>query len=100
MNISGNKNNIAVVVVGYNRKKSIKRLLNSLLNSHYLNDNVPLVICLDNCGNNDVYDFANQFNWRFGEKFVNYRWLYVLLKLRLSLFFNFALGIPDYDMSN
>ena len=70
MNISGNKNNIAIVVVGYNRKKSIKRLLNSLLNSHYLNDNVPLVICLDNCGNNDVYDFANQFNWRFGEKFI------------------------------
>lgn len=70
MNITGNKDNIAVVVVGYNRKNSIKRLLDSLSNAFYFNENVSLVICLDNCGNNDVYDFANQFNWSFGEKII------------------------------
>lgn len=64
------KNDIALVVVGYNRINSIKRLLDSLLRAHYSHD-VPLVISIDNSGDEKLYDFVKEFNWPFGPKFIN-----------------------------
>lgn len=64
------KDKIAIVVVGYNRLNSMKRLLGSLLHADYPDNNVPLIISLDNCGNSKLFDFANQFEWPFGTKKV------------------------------
>ena len=38
---------IAIVVIGYNRINSIKRLLLSLENAYYDNDNIDLIISID-----------------------------------------------------
>jgi hypothetical protein len=65
-----NKEKIAIVVVGYNRLRSIKRLLNSLLNASYPNNNIPLVISIDCSGNLEVYGYVRDFNWPFGDKYV------------------------------
>lgn len=65
------KEQIAIVVVGYNRLKSITRLLNSLLNAHYPEKPVPLVISIDCSGDETLYHYVRNFNWPFGEKYVN-----------------------------
>ena len=70
---------IAIVVVAFNRDKSLKRLLNSL---NALNvskdDEVPLYISIDrakeeNLENKSVLKIANEFKWKFGEKVVDYK---------------------------
>lgn len=61
---------VGIVVIGYNRTDSLSRLLKRLNTCDYLDDNVPLVISIDNCGNNRVFDIANQFLWKHGEKRV------------------------------
>ena len=48
------KEKIAIIVVGYNRLSSLKRLLGSLLRADYPDKDVPLIISLDNCGNSIV----------------------------------------------
>lgn len=72
-------NDIAIVVVAFNRDKSLKRLLNSL---NALNvskdDEVPLYISIDrakeeNLENKSVLKIANEFKWKFGEKVVDYK---------------------------
>lgn len=66
-----NKENVAIVVVGYNRLKSISRLLQSLLSADYPNNNIPLYISIDCSGDTELYDYVRQFNWPFGDKYVN-----------------------------
>lgn len=69
---SENRNRIAIVVVGYNRLKSIKRLLTSLSRAKYPEDvDVPLVISIDCSNNQELYQFVNNFKWPYGEKYVN-----------------------------
>lgn len=63
-------NRNAIVVVGYNRIKSITRLLNSLLSAEY-SEEVPLVISIDCSGDTEVYQKAIDFEWPFGNKYVN-----------------------------
>ena len=60
----------AIVAVGYNRPKSLKRLLNSIQKAAYPdNVNVPLVISIDHADNfEDVYEVADEFKWEYGEK--------------------------------
>lgn len=58
----------AIVVVGYNRPKCIQRLLTSLKNVEYCNNNVPLVISIDYSGSDDVLQCARNFDWPYGEK--------------------------------
>ena len=53
-----NKDKVAIVVVGYNRIKSIRRLLNSLLVAKYPNDDVPLVISIDCSGDLELYSYV------------------------------------------
>lgn len=68
---SGNKDKIAIVVIGYNRLPSIKRLLSSLINADYPTDDIPLVISIDCSGNEQLYDYVRNFKWPYGEKYVN-----------------------------
>jgi len=60
--------NIAIVVVAYNREKSLKRLLNSLSNAFYDNENIELIISIDKSNNKEIYKIADDFNWKYGEK--------------------------------
>lgn len=67
---SSNKDKIAIVAVGYNRKKSLDRLLKSLNNAIYDVD-VPLYISIDASGDEDLYDYVKQFPWGHGSKYIN-----------------------------
>ncbi|WP_018757572.1 glycosyltransferase [Paenibacillus terrigena] len=62
--------NLALVAVGYNRPKSLQRLLESLTNAIYDGDAVPLIISIDQSGNSEVESIAKEFNWPYGEKVV------------------------------
>ncbi len=66
-----NKGKIAIVVVGYNRIKSISRLLDSLLCAKYPSNDIPLVISIDCSGDEELYSYVRTFEWPFGEKYVN-----------------------------
>lgn len=65
-----NKQKISIVVVGYNRVKSIQRLLSSLLNAQYPHNDIPLVISIDCSGCTELYDYVQKFKWPHGEKYV------------------------------
>ena len=64
-----NKSRIAVVVVGYNRINSIKRVLGSLSKAHYSVD-VPLVLSIDASGCLPLYEYVKSFEWKHGDKYV------------------------------
>ena len=66
-----NRDKIAVVVVGYNRLDSIKRLLGSLTLAEYPVEDVPLIISIDASGDPELYEYIRQFKWTFGDKYVN-----------------------------
>ena len=71
INIPENKEKIAIVAVGYNRKKSLERLLSSLEVAYYQHEDIPLVISIDASGDEEVYALAREYNWTHGEKYVN-----------------------------
>lgn len=62
--------NIALVVVAYNRVKSLERLLSSLKHAHYGANNVTLIISIDKSDTTAVSDYANNFEWPHGDKIV------------------------------
>lgn len=64
--------NPAIVVVAYNRSKSLTRVLRSLDNAVY-NSSVTLIISIDNGDNKDILNIANDFKWKYGLKKVIYR---------------------------
>lgn len=66
-----NIDKIAIVVVGYNRVHSIRRLLNSLLSAEYPSQDVPLVISIDCSGDTELYDYVKIFEWPYGNKYLN-----------------------------
>ncbi|UCJ14909.1 hypothetical protein K5Q02_13605 [Pseudomonas sp. MM211] len=57
-----------IVVIGYNRPKSLSRLLGSLIKARYPEGEVRLVISLDNSGNPQPRQVAEAFDWPHGEK--------------------------------
>ena len=61
---------LAIVAVGYNRPRSLQRLLQSLHAAEYDGDKVPLIISIDHSGNKEVAAVAEAFEWRHGEKQV------------------------------
>ena len=65
-----NRTKTAIVVVGYNRINSIKRLLASLEKAHYPNYDIPLVISIDASGNDVLYRYVQNYEWKFGTKYV------------------------------
>lgn len=62
---------IGIIVIGYNRKDSIERLLNRLNKCKYDSDSVPLIISIDNCGSNEVENCAKEFVWKYGKKHIH-----------------------------
>ncbi|AJA70394.1 Glycosyl transferase family 2 [Myroides sp. A21] len=58
----------AIVVVTYNREKSLSRLLESLSKAYYGEDLVDLIISIDYSGENKVLEVSEDFDWKFGEK--------------------------------
>lgn len=60
--------NIPIVVVAYNREKSLERLLNALANANYANYKVDLIISIDKSHNSKVTNLADSFEWIYGEK--------------------------------
>lgn len=64
-------NRIAIIVVGYNRLREIKRLLGSLQDAIYETNEVPLVISIDASGKTELYDYVRSFEWKHGNKYVN-----------------------------
>lgn len=71
--------NLAIVVIAFNRVNSLKRLLNSLNNLNVEeNEQITLYISIDKDKNNskenlDVFYYAKEFKWKFGEKIVDFR---------------------------
>lgn len=66
-----NKELYAIVSVGYNRLISQRRMLESAKRADYSNyKNVPLVISIDCSGDEELYDFARNFEWPHGDKYV------------------------------
>lgn len=62
---------IAVITVGYNRKKPLERLIKSLLNAKYDSDNVDLIISLDFSNDQaDMISMANNVDWPHGQKLI------------------------------
>lgn len=58
----------AIVVIAYNREKSLLRLLNSLNQACYGGDQTPLIISIDYSENTEVQRIAEKFEWKHGEK--------------------------------
>jgi len=71
LNKTDNKEKVAIVAVGYNRLKSMKRLLESLLSANYPSNDIPLVISIDCSGDQGLYQYVNDFEWPHGKKYVN-----------------------------
>ncbi len=61
---------IAIVAIAYNRPLSLKRLLYSLTNAEYFDDCVDLIISIDYSGTNEVYELAEEFEWKYGNKII------------------------------
>lgn len=64
------KAELAIVVVGYNRCDSLKRLISSLKQVDYMGDTVDLIVSIDNSGSDKVEVYANSLEWEYGEKIV------------------------------
>jgi len=60
----------AIVVIGYNRVKSMLRLLNSLNRAEYDGDRIPLIISIDHSDDDAIVRAAEAFKWEHGEKMV------------------------------
>ncbi|MDC6385736.1 glycosyltransferase family 2 protein [Flagellimonas taeanensis] len=65
---------IPIVVVAYNRPRSLSRLLGSLAKATYPYSDIDLIISIDKAENNqDVLELANGFQWGHGNKKVVYQ---------------------------
>lgn len=63
--------NPAIVVVTYNRPKSLQRLLTSISNASYSFENVQLIISIDysdSKAHDEIITLAKKFQWSFGNK--------------------------------
>lgn len=61
------KHSIAIVVIAYNRDKSLARLLNSVGNA-YIDKGTTLIVSIDKSNNSSVEACARHFDWPYGEK--------------------------------
>ena len=59
-----------IVAIGYNRKKSLQRLLEALNHVDYQEYAPILIISLDYSGVLDIIKTAEEFRWDYGEKIV------------------------------
>lgn len=63
--------NIAIVAVAYNRMDSLSRLLSSLDKASYDDNDVTLIISVDKSKTDIVERFADDYQWKHGEKIVD-----------------------------
>lgn len=63
------ENSIAIIVIAYNRHKSLKRLLDSI-NEAEIDNGTTIIISIDKSNNPLVEEYANNFEWKYGEKKV------------------------------
>ncbi len=63
-------NNPVIVIIAYNREKSLRRLLGSLAKASYPDGGVSLIISIDGGGLPEVRQAADDFLWEHGEKTV------------------------------
>ncbi|MFS4418541.1 glycosyltransferase [Maribacter sp. 2307ULW6-5] len=64
----------AIVVVAYNRPRSLQRLLTSINKAHFPNQDIPLIISIDRATDNQaVLALAQAHPWPHGEKKVLYQ---------------------------
>lgn len=61
---------IAITTIAYNRVNSLERLLRSLLDANYYGVRTDLIISIDKSNTTSVEEFADAFEWPFGEKIV------------------------------
>lgn len=59
-----------IIVFGWRREKSLKRLMNSLLKAEYMNYRVKLQFHIDFKPTTEVKNYVETFEWPFGEKSV------------------------------
>ena len=62
-----------IVVVGYNRPRSLARLLNSINAADFDSNDVLLIISIDKGDNQDVLQVAEDFDWKHGKKDIRYQ---------------------------
>ena len=60
----------AIVVIAYNRPASLQRLLASISLANFDNDCVDLILSCDFSGKKEVYNVADNFVWKHGNKVV------------------------------
>jgi len=62
-------NNPGIIVMGYDRPESLRRLLSSIIQADYEGfSNIPLVISLDGGASSAVLEVAEKFTWHVGPK--------------------------------
>ena len=59
-----------IIVIAYNRTKSLKRLLDSIATAKYSNKNIELVISIDGIKNHEVVKISEEFDWKYGCKYI------------------------------
>ena len=69
-----NRTPTPIIVIAYNRPKSLARLLDSLARARYPSTDIPLIISIDKGDNNrNIFQIATEFNWLYGNKEVVYQ---------------------------
>lgn len=59
-----------IIVAGYNREKSLQRILDRLGSCYYGKEEITLIVSLDFSGNSTLKRIADDFQWNYGEKIV------------------------------
>ena len=59
-----------IVAIGYNRRDSLKRLLDALNEAEFGEEQVLLIISLDYSGMPEIRELAEQYHWKHGKKLV------------------------------
>lgn len=59
-----------IVIIAYNRDKSLKRLLDSLSHAYYDYNQIDLIISIDKSNNLEVFRIAKEFKWLYGKKII------------------------------
>lgn len=62
------KSKYAIIAIGYNKVNSILRLLNSLNEAVYDDEQITLIVSVDKSDTDKVLCVANDFMWKHGEK--------------------------------
>lgn len=62
---------IAIVPVGYNRKKTLARLLGSICDAYYGSDRVDLIVSLDKSDyQKEIIKMVETYEWKYGKKSI------------------------------